>query len=103
MWYDADIDAVMTRTASRPIPAGKIRPEEALAFGLTLSAFSVCILGIVVNWLSAGLLAFTIFFYVVDLYDVAEALDAAEHCHRWRRRRLSANDRLGLRDQWRRH
>ncbi len=65
MWYDADIDAVMTRTASRPIPAGKILPQEALAFGLTLSAFSVCILGVVVNWLSAGLLAFTIFFYAV--------------------------------------
>ncbi|MBO9630163.1 MAG: heme o synthase [Shinella sp.] len=65
MWYDADIDAVMTRTAKRPIPSGRIRPEEALAFGLTLSAFSVCILGLVVNWLSAGLLAFTIFFYAV--------------------------------------
>lgn len=65
MWYDADIDAVMTRTATRPIPAGKILPKEALGFGLTLSAFSVCILGLVVNWLSAGLLAFTIFFYAV--------------------------------------
>lgn len=65
MWYDADIDAVMSRTAKRPIPAGKIAPQEALAFGLTLSAFSVCILGLVVNWLSAGLLAFTIFFYAV--------------------------------------
>lgn len=65
MWYDADIDAVMTRTATRPIPAGKILPQEALAFGLVLSAFSVCILGLVINWLSAGLLAFTIFFYAV--------------------------------------
>ncbi|WP_438749745.1 heme o synthase [Pararhizobium sp. O133] len=65
MWYDADIDAVMTRTATRPIPAGKILPREALAFGLVLSAFSVCILGLVINWLSAGLLAFTIFFYAV--------------------------------------
>ena len=65
MWYDADIDAIMTRTAKRPIPAGKITAQEALSFGMTLSAFSVCILGIVVNWLSAGLLAFTIFFYVV--------------------------------------
>ena len=65
MWYDADIDAVMTRTATRPIPAGKILPQEALAFGLILSAFSVGILGLVINWLSAGLLAFTIFFYVV--------------------------------------
>ena len=65
MWYDADIDAVMTRTAKRPIPAGRIRPNEALAFGLTLSAFSVVILGLAVNWLSAGILAFTIFFYAV--------------------------------------
>ncbi|MEV4608320.1 protoheme IX farnesyltransferase [Neorhizobium sp. LMR1-1-1.1] len=65
MWYDADIDAVMTRTAERPIPAGRIRPNEALAFGLTLSAFSVVILGLAVNWFAAGLLAFTIFFYAV--------------------------------------
>jgi protoheme IX farnesyltransferase len=65
MWYDADIDAVMSRTASRPIPSGRIQPQEALAFGLTLSAFSVAILGLAVNWLSAGLLAFTIFFYAV--------------------------------------
>ena len=65
MWYDADIDAVMSRTAKRPIPSGRVRPEEALAFGLTLSAFSVVILGLAVNWLSAALLAFTIFFYAV--------------------------------------
>ncbi|MBT9368799.1 heme o synthase [Rhizobium sp. CSW-27] len=65
MWYDADIDAVMTRTARRPIPAGRIRPEEALAFGMTLATFSVAILGLVVNWFAAGLLAFTIFFYAV--------------------------------------
>jgi protoheme IX farnesyltransferase len=65
MWYDADIDAVMSRTAKRPIPAGRILPEEALAFGLTLSVFSVVILGLAVNWFAAGLLAFTIFFYAV--------------------------------------
>ena len=65
MWYDADIDAVMARTATRPIPAGKIAPSEALGFGLVLSAFSVAILGLAVNTLSAGLLAFTIFFYAV--------------------------------------
>ncbi|MBO3759154.1 heme o synthase [Ciceribacter sp. L1K23] len=65
MWYDADIDAVMTRTARRPIPAGRIEPREALAFGLILSGFSVAILGLAVNWISAGLLAFTIFFYAV--------------------------------------
>ncbi|AQS62467.1 Protoheme IX farnesyltransferase [Rhizobium rhizogenes] len=65
MWYDADIDAVMSRTARRPIPSGRIAPREALAFGLTLSAFSVVILGLAVNWFAAGLLAFTIFFYAV--------------------------------------
>jgi protoheme IX farnesyltransferase len=65
MWYDADIDAVMTRTASRPVPAGRILPGEALSFGLVLSVLSVMTLGILVNWLSATLLAFTIFFYAV--------------------------------------
>ncbi len=65
MWYDADIDAVMSRTAKRPIPDGRVQPREALAFGLTLSVFSVAILGLAVNWFAAGLLAFTIFFYAV--------------------------------------
>lgn len=65
MWYDADIDAVMTRTARRPIPSDRIQPTEALAFGLTLSTFSVAILGLAINWFAAGLLAFTIFFYAV--------------------------------------
>lgn len=65
MWYDADIDAVMTRTASRPIPSGRVLPGEALSFGLVLSALSVMTLGVLVNWLSAALLAFTIFFYAV--------------------------------------
>src|SRR4051812_7411068 len=65
MWYDADIDAVMTRTAKRPIPAGRVQPGEALAFGLTLAGFSVMTLGLLVNTLAAGLLAFTIFFYAV--------------------------------------
>ena len=65
MWYDADIDAVMKRTAKRPIPAGRISRGEALTFGLTLSAASVLVLGLLLNWLAAGLLAFTIFFYAV--------------------------------------
>jgi heme o synthase len=64
MWFDADIDAVMSRTAQRPIPAGRVLPREALAFGMTLAVGSVAVLGLVANWLSAGLLAFTIFFYV---------------------------------------
>ncbi|MDB5650319.1 MAG: protoheme farnesyltransferase [Hyphomicrobiales bacterium] len=65
MWYDADIDAVMARTRTRPVPSGRISPEEALGFGLTLSIFSVLTLGLVANWLAASLLAFTIFFYAV--------------------------------------
>ncbi len=65
MWYEADIDALMSRTANRPIPRGRILPGEALAFGLTLAFFSVMTLGILVNWLAGALLAFTIFFYVV--------------------------------------
>jgi heme o synthase len=65
MWYDADIDAVMSRTAQRPVPGGRIEPGEALAFGITLAAFSVVALGLLVNLISAALLAFTIFFYVV--------------------------------------
>ncbi|MBV6656525.1 MAG: heme o synthase [Devosiaceae bacterium] len=65
MWYDADIDRVMGRTATRPIPSGAVRPRDALTFGLLLSAFSVVILGLLVNWQSAAALAFTIFFYAV--------------------------------------
>jgi protoheme IX farnesyltransferase len=65
MWYDADIDALMSRTALRPIPSGRVTPDEALAFGLVLSVGSVVLLGLVTNWLAAGLLAFTIFFYAV--------------------------------------
>jgi protoheme IX farnesyltransferase len=64
MWYDADIDAVMTRTADRPIPAGRVTRGEALGFGMTLAVGSVAVLGLAANWLAAGLLAFTIFFYV---------------------------------------
>jgi protoheme IX farnesyltransferase len=55
----------MTRTRSRPIPAGRVTPGEALGFGLTLSVGSVAMLGLVSNWLAAALLAFTIFFYAV--------------------------------------
>ena len=64
-WYDRDIDKIMERTKDRPIPAGKIDPAEALAFGMITAAMSVIILGLSVNWLSAFLLAFTIIFYAV--------------------------------------
>src|SRR5262249_22945426 len=62
MWYDADIDALMSRTSSRPIPRGRVAPGEALAFGIVLAAFAVAVLGLLVSWLAAALLASTIFF-----------------------------------------
>jgi protoheme IX farnesyltransferase len=65
MWWDADVDAVMTRTRGRPIPAGRIGGAEALSFGLTLAVGSVLALGLIANWLAAALLALTIFFYAV--------------------------------------
>jgi len=64
MWYDADIDAIMSRTVNRPIPAGRVQPGEALAFGATLAVGSVLVFGVLVNWFAAALLAFTIGFYV---------------------------------------
>jgi protoheme IX farnesyltransferase len=64
MWYDADVDAVMSRTAARPIPRGRVSPRAALAFGLITSAVSVIALAFLTNVAAAGLLAFTIFFYI---------------------------------------
>jgi len=65
MWYDADIDAVMTRTAMRPIPCGRVSRFEALVFGLVLGAFAVLVLALATNLTAAALLACTILFYVV--------------------------------------
>src|SRR5580698_5024084 len=65
MALEGDIDAIMSRTANRPIPRGRITQAEATAFGMTLAFFSVMTLGILVNWYAGALLAFTIFFYVV--------------------------------------
>jgi protoheme IX farnesyltransferase len=64
-WYDRDIDSVMERTRGRPVPSGAVEPAEALSFGLVISTLSVLLLGLAANWLAAGLLAFTIFFYGV--------------------------------------
>ena len=64
MWYDADIDARMARTAARPIPRGRVTPDEALAFGTVLSVVSVLTLGVLVNWVAGALLALTIGYYV---------------------------------------
>jgi protoheme IX farnesyltransferase len=65
MWYDADIDAVMARTAMRPVPSGRVSPLEALVFGLVLAGSAVAVLGLALNVKAAALLAFTIFFYAV--------------------------------------
>ena len=65
MWYDSDIDAVMSRTRNRPIPSGRVERNDALAIGIIASVFSVMTLGLATNWVAAGLLAFTIFFYAV--------------------------------------
>jgi protoheme IX farnesyltransferase len=65
MWYDRDIDALMSRTKNRPIPAGRVAPSTALGFGVTLAVASVAIMALAVNGMAAGLLAFTIFFYIV--------------------------------------
>ena len=65
MGFEGDIDAIMRRTRGRPVPMGKIQRADALGMGLTLSLFSVCIMGLATNWLAAGLLAFTIFFYAI--------------------------------------
>ena len=65
MWYDSDIDGLMKRTINRPIPAGNINKSEAFTYGMVISAGSVVIMGILINWSASFLLAFTIFFYAV--------------------------------------
>jgi heme o synthase len=65
MWYDRDIDAVMKRTQSRPLPAGRMAPGDALGFGCVLAAASVVVMGLAVNWAAAALLAGTIGFYIL--------------------------------------
>jgi heme o synthase len=64
MWYDRDIDAIMRRTAGRPLPAGRMQPGEALGFGVVLAAGAVLLMALALNWVAAGLLALTIAFYV---------------------------------------
>ncbi|MEQ1539949.1 MAG: heme o synthase [Sphingorhabdus sp.] len=64
-WYEADLDAKMLRTQGRPLPDGRMERPAAFQFGIILAAFSVGIMGVAVNWLSAVILAFSIFFYAV--------------------------------------
>jgi protoheme IX farnesyltransferase len=65
MWYDRDIDALMRRTATRPVPAGRIDPDDALGFGIVLAVGAVLLMGLAVHWFAAALLAFSIGFYVL--------------------------------------
>ncbi|HEY0625679.1 MAG TPA: heme o synthase [Allosphingosinicella sp.] len=65
MWYEADLDAKMKRTANRPLPAGRMDRQAALHFGVGLSFFSVLLMGVATNWLAASVLALSILFYVV--------------------------------------
>jgi protoheme IX farnesyltransferase len=82
MWYDRDIDAVMKRTSSRPLPMGLIAPDDALSFAIVLSVLSVLTMGVAINWMAAGLLAFANIFYVV-VYTM------------WLKRRTSQNIVIG--------
>lgn len=65
MWFDADIDAIMTRTSTRPLPAGRVQPADALALGIFMSMISVTLMTLATNWQAGALLAFSIFFYAV--------------------------------------
>ena len=95
MWYDRDIDAVMSRTKKRPLPAGKMSPASVLTFGIFMSAFSVFGLALAANYYAAGLLAFYHFLLCGGLYILAQTLNAAKHCY-WRRGRgISAYGWLG--------
>src|SRR6187397_1945249 len=65
MWWEADLDAKMKRTAKRPLPQGRLRPTDARDFGVALSVASVLVMGLVVNWLSGVILAASILYYAV--------------------------------------
>ena len=65
MWYERDIDALMLRTKNRPLPGGRIAPDDALSFSVFMSILSIVTMGVALNWVAAGLLAFASFFYIV--------------------------------------
>jgi protoheme IX farnesyltransferase len=95
MWYESDLDALMTRTCLRPIPSGKINKEQALIFGILLTVFSVGALNYFTNFLSASLLLFTIFFLSFCLHNMVKKKNTAKYCN-WRYCRfLATSNRLG--------
>ncbi len=99
MWYDADVDRVMARTSTRPVPGGRVTAGEAFAFGMVLSVLSVMTLALVANLLAAAMLAFTIFFYVVVYTMWLKRWTPQNIVNRRRGRRLPAHDRLGGSDR----
>ena len=101
MWWDADIDANMARTAMRPIPRGVVPPLQALAIGILLSVVSVAALAIKVNVLAAALLVLTIAIYMPLYTMVLKRSTPHEHCHRRRCGGAAALDRLGRRGEQR--
>ena len=65
MWYERDIDVLMNRTKNRPLPLGKIMPDDALGFSIIMTIIAVMLMGMTTNWMAAGILAFASFFYVI--------------------------------------
>ena len=96
MWWDADIDAVMRRTRKRPVPAGIVTEGEALGLGLALSGIAVVMLGLAAESVRCGPSGVHDLLLCRRLFDVAEALDPAEHRDRRCGRGLPPDDRLGL-------
>ena len=99
MWYESDLDALMTRTCLRPIPTGKINRKQALIFGISLSVISVGALNYFTNFLSASLLFFTIFFYLF-IYTIWLKKNTSKHCHRWSCRSITASYRMDYSHQY---
>ena len=84
MWYERDIDILMNRTKNRPLPLGKIMPDDALGFSIIMTIIAVMLMGMVTNWMAAGILAFASFFYV-GIYTI------------WLKRRTPQNIVIGRR------
>ena len=82
MWFDRDIDQIMSRTKGRPIPSGRVTPDSALTFGVLLSGGSVMVMGLAVNWL--GFFA-RIYYRVLyfHLHNMAETFDPSKYCYWW--------------------
>lgn len=99
MWYDRDIDAIMSRTKARAIPSGKVTGEAALTFGVLLAGGSVMVMGLAVNWVAATLLMVTIMFYVF-IYTIWLKRRTPQYSNRRSSRGVSPDDRLGCRDRY---